>query len=72
MSELTSDLSVHKVTVALGYTFNMGDFESFRVDVGLQASGKGHPDETFQKVYDWCEKKLIKEAQETREELKAK
>lgn len=70
MSELSEGLDVHKVSVSLGYTRNMGNFESLRVDIGLEASGRGRPDQTFDKVYGWVEGKLMEKVDEVEEELK--
>lgn len=70
MSELSDELDVHKVTVALGYTRNMGNFESLRVDIGLEVSGRGNPTVTFDKAYGWTEKKLMEKVSEVEEELK--
>lgn len=69
MSELTSEEKLHKVGVGLGYTTNMGNFESLRVDIHLEVTGKGHPDVTFEKTYKWVEKKLLENVRETRESL---
>lgn len=43
----------HRVKLNLGYTRNMGDYESMRIDVGLEVDGEGHPDATYAKVYEW-------------------
>lgn len=60
----------HRVKVTLGYTRNMGNFESLRVDIGLEADGTGHPDTTFDKVYNWTETKLLEKVAEVEAELK--
>lgn len=60
----------HRVKVTLGYTRNMGNFESLRVDIGLEADGTGSPNETFDKVYGWTERKLLEKVAEIEEELK--
>jgi len=60
----------HRVKVSLGYTRNMGNFESLRVDIGLEADGTGNPNTTFDKVYSWTEKKLLEKVAEVEEELK--
>lgn len=59
----------HTVSVALGYTSNMKDFESLRTDFSLEIDGYGNPDPTFQKAYDWVEAKLVQKVAELRQEL---
>ena len=58
-----------KVNVTLGYTLNLGNFQSLRLDLGVVDSK--HDGETteqaFERVYKFVEDKLtekIKEAQE--------
>ena len=63
------DEQAHRVKVSLGYTRNMGNFESLRVDIGLEADGTGNPNTTFDKVYAWTEKKLLEKVAEVEEEL---
>lgn len=71
MSELTPKPGAnHRVKVSVGYTRNMGNFESLRVDIGLDLDGVGHPDQTFAKAYGWCEQKLLEKVSEIEEELK--
>ena len=69
MSELVAGPN-HKVSVAVGYTRNMGNFESLRVDIGLELEGTGNPNDTFTKAYGWCEKKLVEKVAELEEEVK--
>lgn len=69
MSGLTDPKGVHRVGVSVGYTRNMGNFESLRLDISLEADGTGHPDQTFDKVYGWCEKKLVAALNEVEKEL---
>lgn len=56
MSELTE--KTHRVTYAVGYTANMGNFESLRVDLSLALDGVGNPNETLAKVSKWVEDNL--------------
>ena len=72
MSELESKkaASAHRVKVSVGYTRNMGNFESLRIDVGLELDGIGNPDPTFDKAYRWAEGKLLEKAAEVEDELK--
>jgi hypothetical protein len=58
-----------KVNVTLGYTLNLGNFQSLRLDLGVIDSAKNGEtvDQAFERVYKFVEDKLtekIKEAQE--------
>ena len=58
-----------KVSVTLGYTLNLGNFQSLRLDLGIVDSKRDgeNIDEAFGRVYKFVEDKLtekIKEAQE--------
>lgn len=64
------DKTAHRVKVSVGYTRNMGNFESLRVDIGLELDGVGNPNPTFEKAYAWAEKKLLEKVSEVEEELK--
>lgn len=73
MSELLEEKRVpskHKVGVSLGYTRNMGNFESLRVDVSLELDGAGNPQVTFDKVYSWVEERLVEKVRELEEEVR--
>lgn len=48
----------------------MGNFESLRVDISLEADGVGHPDTTFNRVYEWTEAKLLEKVREVETQLK--
>ena len=57
-----------KVSVTLGYTLNLGNFQSLRLDLGIVDSRRNGetPDQAFDRVYKFVEDKLttkIKEAQ---------
>lgn len=63
-----------RITVSLGYTRNMGNFESLRVDIGVAddlRQGEGM-DDGFDRVYGYVEKKLIEKVNETEAELNSK
>ena len=58
-----------KVNVTLGYTLNLGNFQSLRLDLGVIDSARHGEsvDQAFARVYKFVEDKLtekIKEAQE--------
>ena len=73
MHEVENDKTpaAHRVKVSEGYTRNMGNFESLRVDVGLELDGVGNPNPTFDKAYGWAETKLLEKVSEVEEQLKA-
>jgi hypothetical protein len=57
-----------KVSVTLGYTLNLGNFQSLRLDLGVIDSKRDgeNTDQAFDRVYKFVEDKLttkIKEAQ---------
>ena len=58
-----------KVNVTLGYTLNLGNFQSLRLDLGIVDNKREGEttDQAFERVYKFVEDKLtekIKEAQE--------
>jgi hypothetical protein len=63
-----------RVSVTMGFTRNMGNFESLRIDVGVEASAnKGEKvAEAFDRVYSFVETKLVEKFQETENELKGR
>ena len=57
-----------KISVTLGYTINLGNFQSLRLDLGVVDSKRDgeNSDQAFDRVYRFVEDKLtekIKEAQ---------
>lgn len=59
-----------KVTVSLGYTLNLGNFQSFRIDLGVEDSereGEGIND-AFNRVYSFVEQKLVEKVKEAKTE----
>lgn len=64
-----------KVSVTLGYTLNLGNFESARLDIGVTDSKRDgeNTDQAFERVYAFVEEKLqnkINEAKKAIEENK--
>ena len=62
-----------KVSVTLGYTLNLGNFQSLRLDLGVVDSSRNGEtvDQSFERVYKFVEDKLtakILEAQTEAEE----
>jgi hypothetical protein len=63
-----------KVTVGLGYTLNLGNFQSLRIDISI-ADNKREGDtdnEAFERVYKLVEEKLSEKVRESVEETESK
>jgi hypothetical protein len=63
-----------KVTVALGYTLNLGNFQSLRIDLGVEDSRRDgeNINEAFERVYSFVEAKLGEKVKEASAEIEAK
>jgi hypothetical protein len=63
-----------KINVALGYTLNLGNFQSLRVDIGIEdARREGETvSEAFERVYEFVEAKLAEKVAEASAELESK
>jgi hypothetical protein len=60
-----------KVTVTLGYTLNLGNFQSLRLDLGI-VDGKRDGEtinEAFERVYSFVENKLAEKVKEAAAEI---
>jgi hypothetical protein len=63
-----------KVTVGLGYTLNLGNFQSLRIDISI-ADNKREGEtasEAFERVYKFVEEKLAEKVRESVEETESK
>jgi len=60
-----------KVSVTLGYTLNLGNFQSLRLDLGIVDSKREgeNIDEAFSRVYKFVEDKLTEKIQEAKSEI---
>lgn len=60
-----------KVKVGLGYTINLGNFQSLRIDVEVQDSKRDgeNVNEAFERVYDFVENKLAEKVAEAKSEV---
>ena len=60
-----------KVNVTLGYTLNLGNFQSLRLDLGVVDSKRDGEtvDEAFERVYKFVEDKLTDKINEAKVEL---
>ena len=60
-----------KVSVTLGYTLNLGNFQSLRLDLGVVDSKRDgeNTDQAFERVYKFVEDKLTTKISEAKLEL---
>ena len=60
-----------KVSVTLGYTLNLGNFQSLRVDLGVidYVREGENTNEAMDRVYDFIEAKVVEKVQEAKTEL---
>ena len=60
-----------KVSVALGYTLNLGNFQSLRIDLGIEDSEREGENisEAFDRVYAFVEQKLTDKVKEASAEV---
>jgi len=60
-----------KVNVTLGYTLNLGNFQSLRLDLGVVDSKRDGEttNEAFERVYKFVEDKLTEKINEAKEEI---
>jgi hypothetical protein len=63
-----------KVTVALGYTLNLGNFQSLRIDLGIEDSRRDGEsvNDAFDRVYSFVEGKLADKVKEAASEIESK
>jgi len=60
-----------KVSVALGYTLNLGNFQSLRIDLGVEDSERDGENisDAFNRVYAFVEEKLTEKVKEASAEV---
>jgi len=63
-----------KVNVALGYTINLGNFQSLRIDIGIEDSRRDGEtvSEAFERIYSFVETKLEEKVNESKNEIEGK
>ena len=61
-----------KISVTLGYTHNLGNFQSLRLDLGVVDSKRDgeNIDQAFERVYKFVEDKLTAKIAEAKVELR--
>ena len=59
-----------KINVALGYTMNLGNFQSLRIDIGVEDTVRDgeHVKEGFDRVYGFVEEQLVAKLNEAKSE----
>jgi len=59
-----------KVTVGLGYTLNLGNFQSLRIDLSVSDNKRDgeNTNDAFERVYAFVEQKLSEKVKEAVEE----
>jgi len=65
MSETTN------VSVTLGYTLNLGNYQSLRIDLGITDFVRNgeNTDQALDRVYQFVENKVIEKVEEAKKEL---
>lgn len=60
-----------KVSITLGYTLNLGNFQSLRLDLGVVDSKREGEttNDAFERVYGFVEQKLITKINEAKSEI---
>jgi hypothetical protein len=60
-----------KVSVTLGYTLNLGNFQSLRIDLGVVDSKRENENtsDAFERVYKFVEDKLTEKIVEAKSEV---
>jgi hypothetical protein len=60
-----------KVSVTLGYTLNLGNFQSLRLDLGVVDTRRNGEtvDQAFERVYKFVEDKLTDKINEAKAEI---
>ena len=63
-----------KVTVGLGYTLNLGNFQSLRIDLSVSDNKREgeNTSDAFERVYAFVEQKLAEKVKESVEETENK
>jgi hypothetical protein len=63
-----------KVTVGLGYTLNLGNFQSLRIDLSVTDNKRENEttNEAFERVYKFVEVKLGEKVKEATSEIESK
>lgn len=68
---MTMENDSTKVSVTLGYTLNLGNFQSLRLDLGIVDSKRNgeNTNDAFERVYKFVEDKLTEKINEAKSEI---
>ena len=71
MEAVVDERNETKVNVTLGYTLNLGNFQSLRVDLGVvdHVRDGETTNDAMNRVYDFVEAKVIEKVQEAKAEI---
>lgn len=63
-----------KVSVTLGYTLNLGNFQSLRIDLAITDNKRDgeNTNDAFERVYKFVEDKLAEKVKEASAEIESK
>jgi hypothetical protein len=63
-----------KINIALGYTLNLGNFQSLRIDLGVEDSRREGESvqQAFDRVYEFVEARLVEKINESKDEIESK
>lgn len=63
-----------KVKVGLGYTLNLGNFQSLRIDLEVSDNKRDgeNTNDAFERVYSFVENKLAEKVKEASQEIESK
>ena len=63
-----------KVTVGLGYTLNLGNFQSLRIDISVADNKRDgeNTNDAFERIYKFVEEKLAEKVRESVDEAESK
>jgi hypothetical protein len=63
-----------KINIALGYTLNLGNFQSLRIDLGVEDSRREGEtvQQAFDRVYEFVEARLVEKINESKDEIDSK
>jgi hypothetical protein len=72
LGETVEERKDTKVSVTLGYTLNLGNFQSLRVDLGVVDHTRDGEttNDAMNRVYEFVESKVIEKVNEARESIK--
>lgn len=74
MANLVEKTEPMRVSVSAGFTRNLGNFESMRIDIGVEDSARSGEKamDTFNRVYDFVEKRLLEKFPQTEAKVEEK